>query len=185
MATEKKDKLATSPAGGLTPAAQERLAKFNDREFWLKDKVDEDTGEITRVPRYRYLEGKPRGIRVDLKAGKFNIEGITPLGNTLTIQPVAWHFFSGDILGMGKKDWAELFFFDKNDVLCAILLHGYSVENLMALQSELYYADNELDTVLLTITPGKKEGLDKDEKKTTYYIAEFTQEPAPDVEKTK
>lgn len=186
MATAKTDKVATTTGNTLSVAAQERAARFADPKFWMKEKVDEDTGEVTLVPRYRYLEGKPRGYRADLKAGKFNIEGITPLpGNSLTVQPVAWHFFSGDILGMGQKDWAELFFFDKQLNLCAILFHGYSVENLMTLQGSLFYDDQELDTVLLTITPGKKEGLDKEGKKTTYFIAEFTHEKAPDAENTK
>lgn len=171
-----------------TPAvvAQQRLAKFATPDFWQKEKIDEETGEVTLVPRYRYLEGKPRGYRVDLKAGKFNIEGITPVpGNSMTIQPVAWNFFNGEILGMSRRDWAELYFFDKASNLCAILLHGYSVENLMKLSGELYYDDRELSSVLLTITPAAKEGVDKEGKKTKYYIAEFTQEAAPDAELTR
>lgn len=171
-------------ANGLTPAAQERANKFANPAFWAMEKVDEDSGEVTLVPRYRYLEGKPRGYRADMKAGSFNIEGITPLGKSLTVQAVAWHFFTGKILGgSAAKDWAELFFFDKANNLCSLLFHGYTVENLMKLEGELYYSDRSLADVLLTVSFEQKTQSGGDGAK--YYIGVFSQEPATDKELTK
>ena len=34
---------------------------------------------------------------------------------------------------MGRKLWAELFFADDKGAVCAVLFHGYSVENLCRL----------------------------------------------------
>lgn len=180
MATNDK----VSAPGKISAVAQQRLDKFNTPEFWTREKVDEETGELSLVPRYRYLEGKPRGYRADMKAGSFNIEGITPLGKSLTIQAVAWNFFSGRILG-GKdvKDWAELFFFDKAANLCSLLFHGYTVENLMKLEGELFYSDRSLSDVLLTISFEQKTQSGGDGAK--YYIGVFSQEPAADTELTR
>ena len=144
---------------------------------YLLDKVDEATGEVVQVPRFRYLPGHPRQIRFDAKAGQFNIGGVTPLGSSLSFIPLAWRIFQDDILNMGRKLWAELFYADEKGAICAVLFHGYSVENLYRLIEPLFYDDLTLADVLVKVQASKKETT-KDGKKATYYIAEFSYEPA-------
>ena len=93
--------------------------------------VDEATGDV--VSQYRYLEGHPKGYRFDAKEGEFNINGIKKLGRTLTFRPIAWRIFVDNILNMGVKNWAELFFIDEKNGVSAILFHGYSVDNIFRL----------------------------------------------------
>ena len=59
---------------------------------YLTEKLDEATGELAQVSRFRYLPGHPRQIRFDAKAGQFNIGGTTPLGNSLRFIPLAWRY---------------------------------------------------------------------------------------------
>ena len=148
---------------------------------YLLEKVDETTGEVQQILRFRYLPGHPRQIRFDAKAGQFNISGITQLGNSLSFIPLAWRIFQDDILNMGRKLWAELFYADEKGAICAVLFHGYSVENLYRLIEPLFYDDLTLADVLVTVQASKKETT-KDGKKATYYIAEFSYQPADPAE---
>ena len=50
---------------------------------YLTEKLDEATGELSQVSRFRYLPGYPRQVRFDAKAGQFNIGGTMPLGSSL------------------------------------------------------------------------------------------------------
>lgn len=124
-----------------------------------------------------YLPGHPRQIRFDAKAGQFNIGGTVPLGNTLSFIPLAWRIFQDNILNMGRKLWAELFFADTQGAICAVLFHGYSVENLYRLIEPLFYDDLTLADVVVKVTAEKKETT-KDGKKATYFIASFSYEAA-------
>ncbi len=132
--------------------------------------VEDSTGEV--VSKYKYLEGHPRQYRFDAKQGKFNINGQQDLGDTLTFQPVAWRIFSDDILSMGRKNWAEVFFMDDKDCLSAILFHGYSVDNIYRLIEPLFYEDLSLADVVITATAERKENT-KITPKGVYYIASF------------
>ena len=144
---------------------------------YLTEKLDEATGELAPVSRFRYLPGHPRQVRFDAKAGQFNLGGITPLGNALEFVPLAWRIFSDNILNMGRKTWAELFFVDAKGAVCAVLFHGYSVENLYRLIEPLFYDDLTLADVRVRITAEKKQTT-KDGKAATYYIAQFSYTPA-------
>jgi len=148
---------------------------------YLIEKLDEASGEVVQVSRFRYLPGHPRQVRFDAKAGQFNINGITPLGSSISFIPLAWRIFSDDILNMGRKLWAELYFADEKGAVCAVLFHGYSVENLYRLIEPLFYDDLTLADVLVTATAAKKETT-KDGKKATYYIAEFSYTPTDPAE---
>lgn len=132
--------------------------------------ADADGQQVANV---KYLTGSPRQIRFDAKAGSFNINGKEPLGNTLSFQPLAWEFFTADILGMGVKSWAELFFLDEKNRLCAILFHGNSVNALKQVSGPLFYDELTLADVVLTVTPEKKENT-KITPKGVYYIADFS-----------
>lgn len=147
----------------------------------LIDKVDEASGEVAQVSRFRYLPGHPRQVRFDAKAGQFNIGGTVPLGNSLSFIPLAWRIFQDDILHMGRKPWAELFYADEKGAICAVLFHDYSVENLYRLIEPLFYDDLELADVLVKVTAEKKETV-KEGKKAVYYIAQFSYEVADPAE---
>ena len=129
------------------------------------------------VDKYKYLTGHPRQYRFDAKAGVFNINGVDVVGKTLTFQPFAWRIFTDDILNMGQKNWAELFFIDKKGCVSALLFHGYSVDNLFSLIEPLYYDDLTLADVVITTVAAPKTR--KGEEGGKYFIAEFTYAPAP------
>ncbi|WP_235184126.1 hypothetical protein [Hymenobacter sp. IS2118] len=144
---------------------------------YLIEKADEATGEVVQVSRFRYLPGHPRQVRFDAKAGQFNIGGTVPLGSSLSFIPLAWRVFQDDILNMGRKLWAELFFADDKGAVCAVLFHGYSVENLYRLIEPLFYDDLTLADVTVKVTAEKKQTT-KEGKTATYYIAQFSYEAA-------
>ncbi|RTQ52294.1 hypothetical protein EJV47_04535 [Hymenobacter gummosus] len=170
MATAKQ---TTAAAAVAAPAA----TLPTPSRAYLTVTADEDTGEVTETPRFKYLPGHPRQIRADLKAGVFNVGGEKVLGKTLSFIPVALRIFRDNILNMGPKVWAELFFVDESGVVCAVLFHGYSVENLQKLNAALFYDELQLTDVVLTCTPQKKQ-TEKDGKPATYYIVEFSYQPA-------
>ena len=122
------------------------------------------------LPVVKYYEGSPLQYRADCKNGKFNINGNKEVGKEMSIRPVAWRFFTDDILGMGKKNWVELFFVDPNHCLSAVLFHGFSRENLENIASTLYYSNVTLGDINLHIAFDKKQNK---EVKSTYYIATF------------
>lgn len=134
-------------------------------------KVNEQTGEVSS--KYKYLEGHPRQYRFDAKEGTFNINGTEKLGRTLTFQPFAWRIFTDSILNMGPKQWAELFFVDEKNCVSVVMFHSYSVDNIFRLIEPLYYDDQTLADVVLTVVAEKKENT-KITPKGIYYIANFS-----------
>ncbi|MBU6122250.1 hypothetical protein [Hymenobacter siberiensis] len=161
----------TKTAASAAPAAP--AATVTPTRAYLTATVDEATGEVTEASRFKYLPGHPKQIRADLKAGVFNVNGDKVLGKTISFIPVALRIFSDNILNMGRKIWAELYFVDEAGAVCAVLFHGYSVENLQKLNASLFYDDLKLTDVVLTVTPIKKQ-TEKDGKPATYFIAEFS-----------
>ncbi len=169
--TTPKQAAKAAPAALVTTSAVTLTASA--RPAYLVAGVDESTGEETWSNRFRYLPGHPRQVRFDAKAGQFNINGTVPLGSSISFIPLAWRIFQDDILNMGRKTWAELYFADEKGAVCAVLFHGYSVENLYRLIEPLFYDDLTLADVVVTVTAAKKETT-KDGKKATYFIAEFS-----------
>ena len=156
MNTQNKNQIETIQSGSLLKPYQ---------------KIHELTGEV--VSKYKYLEGHPRQYRFDAKEGVFNINGSEKLGRTLTFQPIAWRIFTDNILNMGTKNWAELFFIDEKNCVSAVLFHGYSVDNIFRLIEPLYYDDQTLADVVITAVAEKKENA-KIQPKGVYYIATFS-----------
>lgn len=162
------------PAAGAAEAAPAAIQTTPPpTRAYLMATVDEDSGEVVETSRFRYLPGHPRQVRFDAKAGSFNISGTVPLGNSLEFVPLAWRIFSDNILNMGRKTWAELFYIDEKGAVCAVLFHGYSVENLYRLIEPLFYDDLTLGDVKVKVTPEKKQTT-KEGKTATYYIAGFS-----------
>ena len=180
----KAQRSATNEAGATSTTAAPAFTlsgPITAVPAYLTEKADEATGEVVQVSRFRYLPGHPRQIRFDAKAGQFNIGGTTPLGNSLRFIPLAWRIFQDDILNMGRKLWAELFFADDKGAVCAVLFHGYSVENLYRLIEPLFYDDLTLADVAVKVTAEKKQTT-KEGKTATYYIAQFSYEAADPAE---
>jgi hypothetical protein len=139
------------------------------------------TGEIGS--KFKYLEGHPRQYRFDAKEGTFAINGTEKLGPVLSFQPFAWRIFVDDILKMGKKTWAELFFIDEKGCVSVVMFHGYSVDNIFRLIEPLYYDDQTLADIVLTVVAEKKENT-KIQPKGVYYIANFSYKLAKDADRT-
>ena len=158
-----------TPPVQTTPAAAPGLKPYQ--------KLNQKTGKVGSI--YKYLEGHPRQYRFDAKEGVFNINGTDKIGQTLSFRPIAWRIFTDDILKMGFKQWAELFFVDPSNCVSAILFHGYSVDNILRLIQPLYYDDLSLADVIVTVNLVKKENT-KIQPKGVYSIAEFSYKTAPE-----
>ncbi|NML65923.1 hypothetical protein HHL22_11970 [Hymenobacter sp. RP-2-7] len=170
---------ANTPAP-VAPAAETLTAQLPvPSRAYLTATVDEASGEVVERPRFKYLPGHPRQIRFDGKAGCFNIGGGDILGKSLTFIPLALRVFADDLFNMGRKVWAELFYADEKGIVCGVLFHGYSAENLQHLNADLFYDDLHLTDVQLTATAVKKEN-----KKVggSYFIAEFSFQAADPAE---
>ena len=138
--------------------------------------VNPTTGEVLPI---RYLPGYPLQYRFDASRGIFNIGGdrpITKKGASITFTPICYRIFRDDILGYGRKRWVEFFFINDKQVICNLLLHGYSVENLMKTIQAMYYDNVRLDEVALTIKPTERNNKTSGNK---YFIAEFTYQSLP------
>lgn len=125
----------------------------------------------------KYLEGHPRQYRFDAKEGVFTLNGHVNIGKSLRFQPIAWRIFTDNILNMGTKNWAEIFFIDEQNCVSAVLFHGYSVDNIFRLIEPLYYDDMTLADIIITVTVERKENL-KIQPKGVYHIAKFSYEYA-------
>lgn len=163
------------------PADESKTLVLNSGHLKSYQSLDVHTGEV--ISKYKYLEGHPKQYRFDAKEGKFNINGTVKLSDTFTFQPIAWRIFEDDIMQMGRKKWAELFFVDDKQCVSVILFHGWSVENLFKLIEPLYYDDLTLADVVITATAQKKENT-KITPKGVYYIADFAYKVA-DADKVK
>lgn len=145
--------------------------------------LDTESGEI--MAKYLYIEGNPKQYRFDAKEGVFSVHydenNIEKVGSSLSFQPIAWRIFSDDILGLGLKTWAELFFIDETGCVSEVLFHGYSVANLERLIQPLYYNRVKLNEVVLTVNADKKENT-KITPKGVYFIASFTYKLADKVQ---
>ncbi len=135
----------------------------------------------------RYLAGYPLQYRFNASAGLINIGGekpVTQKGAPFTFRPCAYRLFKDKILNFNYKRWAEFFFINETNAICNLLIHGYSVENLMLSVQSMYYDNLNLCSVALTLKP-----IERTNKATgnKYFIAEFGYKPLPreEVEKVQ
>lgn len=130
-----------------------------------------------------YRTGRPLQIRCDLKEGKFNINGRLWLDDRMKIKPLALRKFNGDLFNMGHKEWVEIYFEHEHKgtkCIAATLFHGFSAENLLELEDNLFYDQLKLSEVELKIklSPHSSEiETSKGTEKVHYHIAEFSYEP--------
>ena len=133
--------------------------------------VDKVSGEIAKL---KYRIGHPRSYKFDASRGVFGIvngDNLTKKGESFSFVPLAYRIFKDDIFNYGMKTWAEFFFVNEGNQLCSILFHGYSVESLNNITTDLYYDDVNLCEVVLTATPIERINKVEDAK---YYIADFS-----------
>jgi hypothetical protein len=136
--------------------------------------TNSETGEVASIA---YLPGRPRQYRFDANRGLFNLKGETPITKpkeSLTVIPIAFRIFRDSILGQSTKRWAELFFLNQGNQVCNLLLHGYSVDNLMDLNEEIFYEQVNLCQIELTITPVERTSKAPEAKNSRFFIAEFS-----------
>ncbi len=141
----------------------------------LENHLNKETGEIRQAA---YRPGHPRQYRFNAAEGRFNLNGetnITKAGETFSLIPLTIRVFKDNLFEMGRKTWAEIYFLNCKNQVCSTMLHGYSVENLEALESELFYEDLSINEIVLKITPESKTSKANGNK---YFIAEFDFEPA-------
>jgi len=150
---------------------------------WYKDRLNEDTGELEKVMRIKYMPGMPREYRFDAKTGTF-MTGAASIGRTMTIHPLAWRFFTDDIFQLGEKFWAEVFFIDDKNCLAAILFHSASAQELQKLAEPLYYDEKGLNDVVINVYVTDHTN-NKIKPAATYSIARFDSYVEADVEKVK
>lgn len=146
--------------------------------------VNEETGEIQS--RFKYLEGRPKQYRFNGQNGQFNINGEKILSDdkgkpmkSFTITPMAWRVFEENLFGRGRKDlWAELFFVDDRNCVSSIMLNNTSLQELLSLESELFYEDISLSEIRLTMT-AENITSEKSGQKLSWYITRLTWETTP------
>ena len=137
--------------------------------------LDTGTGEI-KSP--KYVEGNPRQYRFDASKGVLNLNGtetITKPGDHIRILPIALRIFRADLFEMGNKEWVEIAFINCKNQVGVVMLHGFSVENLLRESSELFYEDLEITECIMTIKPFEKTIKQTGNK---FYICEFSFEAA-------
>lgn len=133
---------------------------------------------VDDVVNIRYREGIPLSYRFDASRGIVNFDGkdtVSGKNGVFSVVPVAMRIFEGVLFDYSHRLWAELFFINSDGNMCCIMFHGYSVEELKSLESDLYYSDLKINEVILTMTPKKTESK---ETGNTFYIATFDFEKA-------
>jgi hypothetical protein len=141
----------------------------------IDNHLDTETGEI-KSP--KYVEGNPRQYRFDASKGVLNLNGtetITKPGDHIRMLPIALRIFRADLFEMGNKEWVEIAFINCKNQVGVVMLHGFSVENLLRESSELFYEDLEITECIMTIKPFEKTIKQTGNK---FYICEFSFEAA-------
>lgn len=128
----------------------------------------------------RYLPGYPRSYRFDASRGTFNENGentLTKKGDSFSFIPIGYRKFKDDILGYGTKTWIEFFFLNEALQVCALMFHGYSVDEFMRLANRMFYDDVSPCDCVITATPIEKVSTNPEAKGQKYFIATFAYKP--------
>lgn len=131
-----------------------------------------DVETIKTFKEIQYLQGAPRTYRFHAKAGNFNFRGETQLtnrGESFTFIPIAYRFFSGEVLGYDFRNWVEFYFINQLGQVCSLLFHGYSVDNLRLTFADMHYDRIDFTQVKLSATPEQRTN-----QHGSYYLASFS-----------
>ncbi|MDB4768904.1 hypothetical protein OAG16_02390, partial [Saprospiraceae bacterium] len=96
-----------------------------------------------------------------------------------TFAPLAYRKFRDDIMGFGMKNWIEFFFLNESLQVCALMFHGYSVDEFMRTANAMFYDDVSPCDCLITATPNEKTSNNPEAKGQKYFIAQFSYKPLP------
>lgn len=137
------------------------------------------TAQAQAIEKLLYREGAPRNYRFDASTGRVNVNGeeqITKPGGEFSFIPVALRIFKDSLFNRARTTWAELFFLNQSGVMCSILAHGFTVENLVSMEKELMYDKLIVTECILTLKPESK--TKKDDPASKYYIGTWASAPA-------
>lgn len=126
-----------------------------------------------------YLQGHPRQYRFDASRGLLNINGETVVsgsGKPFSFAPIAYQMFQASLFNYPPMEWVEFFFINGDNQLCAVLFHGFSVENLKQQLPNLFYERLTPCGVVWSVVPKEKTNA----AGNTYYIASFEATPQTD-----
>jgi hypothetical protein len=121
----------------------------------IADFTNPESGELEIL----YFPGHPKVIIFDATKGVFCDDEKNPLtapSEPFIIHPIAFRLFQDNIFGMGLKKWAEFFFLNEEKIICSLLVHSYSVDELMSLIPKLYYQRANICEVALSIKPEER-----------------------------
>lgn len=143
-------------------------------------------GEGGEVKQAMYRAGTPRGYRFHAGTGVLNFNGnenITKPGKSFKLIPISMRIFVDTLFEKkgserGRRQWAEIAFLNEANQVSMLMFHGYSVENLIGLESELYYEGLKFDEIVLEVDPQEKISSNPEAENATYYIADFDFEKA-------
>lgn len=127
---------------------------------------------LEALEQIKYKEGYPRQYRFDAKIGVLKIgedEIITKKGGEFEFVPIAVRVFKGAILNYQSKKWIEFFFINQAGHLSSFMIHGFSAERFLALDSELFYDDATINDIIIKLRPEAKQS-----EKGSYHIASFS-----------
>jgi hypothetical protein len=138
--------------------------------------LDPSTGELSPL---KYLEGKPRQYRFNASTGQVKDNGKDPItepSENFSFLPLAVRIFHDELFGQEPKIWAEMFFINQLAQVCAIMVHGFSVQEFRSLEAELFYSDVMIDNVILTLRPIQKTSkkLGEDGKQKSFFVAKWS-----------
>lgn len=130
--------------------------------------------ELEKIDKIKYKEGYPRQYRWNAKNGTLNLgaeQRLNDEGDKIVFLPISMRLFKGAILNYKSKRWLEFFFINQVGQLSSFMIHGFSVENFLRLEGELFYDDATAENIIITLKPKAKTS-----EKGNYYIAEFSYE---------
>jgi hypothetical protein len=124
---------------------------------------------VTKQEGIIYTLGHPRQYRADCKAGQFKIGDSNMKGREMTLEIISYRVFEAELFNYPRQSWLEVFFVDAENALGHILFKGVSIENFIALYTDIIIKRRSLGEGITTGRMEKRTGREGD-----YYVVEFS-----------
>lgn len=122
-----------------------------------------------------YFQGQPLNIRFNGQNGRFSVDGLDDLGPSITVVPIAYRFFRGELFNRAEAEYAELFYVDKNRNLCVVMFTNASAQNLRKFMANLGYSAYKGGVQTLLNTTVRIDASPRTRRDSgKYNVAEFT-----------